>query len=918
MNKKHFCFDMLPRFLGAFCVQAGWKPAPRRQGAPSCFWALGLGLLGFVISAGGALAAGAPAFWGQDLFIGGRGAYHTYRIPAMVVTTKGTILAFCEGRRNSSSDSGAIDILLRRSTDDGRTWGPILRVHGIDEGKVTIGNPVPIVDRQTGDVHLLLCEDGKKLFYMKSADDGLSFTVPREITEVVNEQCQRIGFKWVHMLTGPGHGLQMRSGRLIVPLKPAGPPQDGVKRRTGVIYSDDHGQTWKPGGIVPHTIGELSESTVIERTDGKLMINMRWHDGYFRATSLSADGGLTWSAPKIEESLPDPVNQGSLLACSEVFGPEDRRVLFSNLDQGKIIPEKGRTVFSSRARLTVRLSHDDGDTWNESCLITPGFSGYSDLAMTRDGKVLLLYENGKEIYSEKLTFVCFDLAFLKEKGMTAPAASIRAGLEFAPLFRDHAVLQHGRPVPVWGRAAAGESVTISFAAQKVSVTADASGRWKATLAALAPNKQGADLTVSGKTETLVVRNVLVGEVWLAAGQAAMEMPVRDALKDAGADVAQHPLIREIKIERRSKEAQEEVTGGNWKSADPENAGAFGALGYFFANALYEQLDVPIGIINCSWSYAPIDAWLSPESSDPRHGPAFAALQERWQEALRAYPGALAKFTADMNAWKDAESKAKAEGKPFKKPRPRRPSGPGQNTALNGIYNGMIHPLAPYAMSGVILSLGESDALRKEVDQDSRAAYFTALIVGWRRAFGREDLPFYWEQLGSPAGESDFALRRAYFREAQSKALLLPATGQAVTIDLGASKDSRSAVAERLARLALKNTYGRALQDIGPVPAGAQPVENGFRVDFTNCPGGLESSSARPGGFELAGRDGHFKPAAAEIKGASVLVTSPDIPRPAYIRYGWSLAHQASLRNKEGLPAAPFRTDNVPLEKPAKK
>ncbi|WP_334319753.1 exo-alpha-sialidase [Termitidicoccus mucosus] len=869
-----------------------------------------------VVPARGGEPAGAPAFWGQDLFIGGRGAYHTYRIPAMVVTTKGSILAFCEGRRNSSSDNGAIDILLRRSTDGGRTWGPILRVHGIDEGRITIGNPVPIADRQTGDVHLLLCEDGKKLFYMKSTDDGLSFTAPREITDVVDAQCKRIGFKWVHMLTGPGHGLQMRSGRLVVPLKPAGPPQDGVKRRTGVIYSDDHGQTWKPGGIVPHTIGELSESTVIERSDGKLMINMRWHDGYFRATSLSSDGGLTWSEPKIEESLPDPVNQGSLLACSEVFGQEDRRVVFSNLDQGKITPEKGRTVFSSRARLTVRLSHDDGDTWDESCLITPGFSGYSDLAMTRDGKVLLLYENGKEIYSEKLTLVCFDLAFLKEKGMTAPAASIRAGLEFAPLFRDHAVLQHGRPVPVWGRAAAGENVTVSFAGQKVSATADASGRWKATLAALAPSKQGVELAVSGKTETLVANDVVVGEVWLAAGQSNMEMPVRDAQN--AADViatASFSEIREIRIERRSKETAEEVAGGKWTSANPKTVGEFSALGYFFARDLYKQLDVPVGIINCSWSYAPVEAWLGAESSDPRLGPAFAALHKRWEATLRDYPAALEKFTADMNAWKDAQTKANVDGKPFDKPRPRRPSGPGQNTALGGIYNGMIHPLAPYALAGVILATGETDAMSGNPDE--YAQYFASLIKGWRRAFAQDDLPFYWLQL-STYGEtkSRHTERWAYFREAQSRALLLPATGQAVTIDIGDPEAPRpknkQAAANRLARLALKNAYKQSVQDAGPVPRGAQPVANGFRIDFANCPGGLVSAAPKPGGFELAGSDGKYKPASAEVDGSSVVVTSPSVKAPAFVRYGWRLAGAASLRNQDGLPAPPFRTDAIPF------
>ncbi|MDR0352613.1 MAG: exo-alpha-sialidase [Opitutaceae bacterium] len=873
--------------------------------------------MGFVLSASSAAAADAPVFWGRDLFIGGRGAYHTYRIPAMAVTARGTILAFCEGRRDSASDNGAIDTLLRRSTDGGRTWGPVLRVHGVDEGRITIGNPVPIVDRQTGEVHLLLCEDGKKLFYIKSADDGLSFTAPREITDVVNEQCRRIGFKWVHMLTGPGHGLQMRSGRLVVPLKPAGAPQDGVKRRTGVIYSDDHGRTWKPGGIVPHTIGELSESTVIERTDGKLMLNMRWHDGYFRATSLSGDGGLTWSEPKIEESLPDPVNQGSLLACSEVFGPEDRRVVFSNLDQGKITPEKGRTVIGSRARLTVRLSHDDGDTWDESCLIAPGFSGYSDLAMTRDGKVLLLYENGREIYSEKLTFACFDLAFLKEKGMTAPAAAIRAGLELAPLFRDHAVLQRGRPVPVWGRAAAGESVTVSFAGQKVSAKADAGGRWQVTLAPLAANKQGADLLITGETDSLAARDVLVGEVWLAAGQASMDLPVRDAANTADADAVfpKNPVIREIRIERKSKDKPDTTAGGKWLPAGPENTPAFGALGWFFANELYRRLDVPVGMIQCSWKLAVVEAWLSPESSDASLGPPFALLHGRWQKTLRDHPAALAKFTADMNAWKAAQAKAAAKGEAFDKPRPRRPSGPGQNTALNGVYNGMIHPLAPGALAGVILSLGESDAPRRDIPAAYQAAYGSALITGWRRAFGRDDLPVYWEQHGSPAGEGGFALRRAYFRESQARALALPATGQAVTIDLGPPKNSRAAVAARLARLALKNSYNHDLAAAGPAPAGApRPEGAGFRVDFINCPGGLQSAAgAAVGGFELAGRDGRFRPAAAEIRGDSVLVTSPDIPRPAYIRYGWSLAGKATLRNRDGLPAAPFRTDNIPLD-----
>jgi sialidase-1 len=343
------------------------------------------------------------AIYQTDVFVGGEGGYHTYRIPAMVVTPRGTVLLFCEGRKNSDRDKGDIDVLLRRSFDQGKSWMPAQFVHGV-EGDITVGNPVPIVDRVTGDIHLVIAESMKTLFYLKSSDDGATFSDPVNITHAVQEMCNRAGFSWPggHVLGGPGHGLQMRDGRLIVPVKPIGPVQNGSARRVGVLYSDDHGETWKGGGLVYPALGEMSESMVIERTDGSLLLNMRWHDGTSRAMSESFNGGRTWTHPVPVPELTDPMCQASMINFSYNLSQDDYRVLFSNLDH------VFRGFYYKRSDLTVRLSRDDGKTWAGYWLVTAGPSGYSDLAMTPDGRMLLSYESGRQIYSEKITFARFD------------------------------------------------------------------------------------------------------------------------------------------------------------------------------------------------------------------------------------------------------------------------------------------------------------------------------------------------------------------------------------------------------------------------------------------------------------------------------------------------------------------------------
>jgi len=326
-----------------------------------------------------------------DIFEAGKEGYHTFRIPALIVSNKGTILAFCEGRKNSMNDDGDIDLVLRRSLDNGLTWEPMQLVW--DDGENTIGNPCPVVDRETGVIWLPFCRNNDRVFVTSSADDGVTWATPVEITKDVKPA----GWRWY--ATGPTHGIQLRSGRLLIPCdhSPESPPS-GPRQYSHVIYSDDHGKSWRLGGVLPKG---SDECVAVELADGSIYLNMRsYHGRNLRLRAWSRDGGLSWSEPEDDPALVEPVCQASAVRYSDEQHHGTNRVLFSNPASVK------------REKMTVRVSYDECRTWRVAKELNPGPSAYSDLAVMPDRTIGCLYERGTNHAYERITFAQFGLEWL--------------------------------------------------------------------------------------------------------------------------------------------------------------------------------------------------------------------------------------------------------------------------------------------------------------------------------------------------------------------------------------------------------------------------------------------------------------------------------------------------------------------------
>lgn len=465
--------------------------------------------------------------------------------------------------------------------------------------------------------------------------------------------------------------------------------------------------------------------------------------------------------------------------------------------------------------------------------------------------------------------------------VTLSAASAHADVKLPKIFSSRMVLQQKTQAPVWGWAEPGEAVKVTLGDKSVETKAGDDGKWMVKIETPAGSNEPTTLKVQGKNE-IVLSDVLIGEVWVGSGQSNMQWSVAaSANKDEEIKNANHPTIRLFTVPSGSNmpaaEPQQDLAPDlSWKECNSQNIPGFSAVAYFFGRKLNQELNVPVGLINTSWGGTICEAWTSK--------PALEADKEWLAPIVERH-------------------------KEFK------PGNPNQPAVL---YNGMIHPLIPFAIRGAIWYQGESNKGRAE----QYATLFPAMIKDWRARWGQGDFPFLFVQLAPYAYGKDAEKKPIDTKElpelweAQVKTLSLPNTGMAVTTDITDLLDihprNKQDVGLRLALWALGTTYGK--QDLvysGPLYDSMAVEGNKIRIKFKHVGGGLEAKDGQPlSHFQIAGDDEKFVDAKAEIEnGGTIIVSSPDVAKPVAVRFGWNDLATPNLFNKAGLPASPFRTDN---------
>jgi sialate O-acetylesterase len=484
----------------------------------------------------------------------------------------------------------------------------------------------------------------------------------------------------------------------------------------------------------------------------------------------------------------------------------------------------------------------------------------------------------------------------------------RADVRLPALFSEHAVLQSDIPVAVWGWADAGERIEVSFAGQTKSATPDGNGKWMVKLDALKADARSQDLTVKGR-KTIVVKDVLVGEVWLGSGQSNMAMTVTRAKDFEKEQAASNlPEVRMFTVSSSASTKAEEDCKGSWVVCSPETVGSFSATLFFTGREIHKALENPVGLINSSVGGTPIESWIAPEAQL-----ASAELKGFFEAVKKADAAfdpvkARATYEKQLAKWKEDAKKAKAEGKPA----PRAPRDPvalrGRKGNVGGLFNGKIAPLIPYAIRGALWYQGEANTTPEKAHFYQHQ--LALLVTDWRRRWGSE-FPFAWVQLPNFARPGE---GWPLVREAMLKTLALPKTGMAITIDIGEQRDihpkNKQDVGKRLSLWALGNVYGKKVASTsGPLPARHEARGSEIVLKFSHADGGLAAKDGALKGFTIAGDDRQWKPATARIEGENVIVSSTEVPKPVAARYAWQDWPDCNLVNGAGLPASPFRTDD---------
>lgn len=456
------------------------------------------------------------------------------------------------------------------------------------------------------------------------------------------------------------------------------------------------------------------------------------------------------------------------------------------------------------------------------------------------------------------------------------------------IFSDNMVFQGNREIRIWGWAGPSERIKVSFNGQARKIKTTKSGEW---MVVLEPEKYGGPyiLRVEGKDQTIELNNILVGDLWFCSGQSNMVWSVSQS-NHAEEEIASanYPAIRSFNVGRQIAFEPAAEINGKWQVCSPETAGDFSAVAYFFARKLYQETNIPIGIINASWGGTEIEPWISEKS--------FEALPNELKDHYHYTP---------ENSPDSIKIQLKTGKASLGKIQP--------NPYPSVLYNGMVNPMVKMPIKGVIWYQGENNAHAER--SGDYYSLFPCLIRDWREQWGYE-FPFYWVQLANYKPESLLPVEShwAELRDAQHHTLSLPNTGEAVTIDIGEANDihprNKQDIGLRLALAALSKTYGQAIVYSGPVYKSMKSTGNKVTIDFDHTGSGLMAKNKYGylQGFAIAGEDKHFMWAKAYInKNNQVVVYNDKVHHPAFVRYAWSdNPGDANLYNREGLPASPFQ------------
>jgi sialate O-acetylesterase len=496
----------------------------------------------------------------------------------------------------------------------------------------------------------------------------------------------------------------------------------------------------------------------------------------------------------------------------------------------------------------------------------------------------------------------------------------RAEVRLPRVFGSHMVLQQEKPLVIWGWAQPDETVTVQVGTESRTAQANARGEWKVELPAM---KAGGPYTVTVRgSSTVQFDDVMVGEVWLCSGQSNMEMGI-DMARDGKQEIAaaDYPGIRLLKVKRKwTPEPQSDIEGA-WKRCSPTTVaedgwGGFSAAAYYFGRELHKKLGVPIGLIDATWGGTKIESWTPPEG--------FAAVPALKQEYrlvqlgdphAQAHQQRLEQVLQDTERWLASAKQALVQGTNVP-PMPRYPEKllpPHDLQNRTALYNGMIHPLHPFALRGAIWYQGESNVGEGKLYTER----MKAVVGGWRQLWGEGDFPFYFVQIApwTYGGKPEVV---AEFWEAQAEAQAIPNCGMVVINDIGDLKNihpaNKQEVGRRLALWALAKTYDQPNVFYAGPSFKAMTVEGDkMRLSFDGVGGGLASRDGKPlTWFEIIDADeGGFVKADAQIEGSTVVLSAPGVTHPAAMRFAWSMLAEPTLMNAEGLPAGAFRAGTVP-------